>query len=128
MSRSKAHAKFAQTVHRAWLMANLRNGLLENQIIIGDGDLSDYDDLGRASIVLAVAAMDSYFTEAFTEKLIPFLKSRRPTKELIKKLEGAGFGLAEALKLLNEKDPYGPIKSVLENYLEKYVTQSVDKI
>ncbi len=46
-------------------MANLRHGLIEHQIIIGDGDLSDYDDLGRASIVLAVAAMDSYFTEAF---------------------------------------------------------------
>ncbi len=46
-------------------MANLRNGLIENQITVGGGDLSDYDDLGRASVVLAVATMDSYFTEAF---------------------------------------------------------------
>lgn len=128
MSRSKAHAKFAKTVHRAWLMANLRNGLVENQIIIGDGDLSDYDDLGRASVVLAVAAMDSYFTEAFIEKLIPFLRSKKPTKELIKRLECAGFGLADALELLNEKDPYGRIRSTLENHSERYVTQSVDKI
>lgn len=128
MSRSKAHAKFSRTVHRAWKMANLRNGLVENQIIIGDGDLSDYDDLGRASIVLAVAAMDSYFTEAFVEKLIPFLRAKKPTKELIKKLESAGFGLADALILLNDKDPYSHIRSTLENNLEKYVTQSVEKI
>ena len=128
VSRSNAHTKFVQTVHRAWLMANLRNGLVENQIVVGDGDLSDYDDLGRASVVLAVAAMDRYFTEAFIEKLIPFLQSKKPTKELIKQLEGAGFGLAEALELLNEKDPYGPIKSTLENHLERYVTQSVEKI
>ena len=128
MSRSKAHAKFAKTVHRAWKMASLRNGLIENQITIGNGDLSDYNDLGRASIVLAVAAMDSYFTEAFFEKLIPFLRAKKPTKELIKKLECAGFGLADALKLLNDKDPYGHIRSTLENYLEKYVTQSVEKI
>ena len=128
MSRSKAHGKFGRTIHRAWLLANLRNGLIENQVIIGDGDLSDYDDLGRASVVLAVAAMDSYFTEAFIEKLIPFLRSNKPTKELIKTLERAGFGVGEALELLNETNPYGRIRKTLENHLERYVTQSVDKI
>jgi hypothetical protein len=124
VSRSKAHTKFAKTVHRAWLMANLRNGLIENQITVGDGDISDYDDLGRASVVLTVAAMDSYFTDAFIEKLIRFLRSKKPTKDLIKKLEDAGFGLAAALELLNEKHPYGRIKRTLENHLERYVTQS----
>ena len=128
MSRSKAHDKFAKTVHRARLLANLRNGLIENQVIIGDGDLSDCDDLARASVVLAVAAMDSYFTEAFIEKLIPFLRSKKPTKELVKTLERAGFGVGEALELLNEKNPYGRIRKTLENHLERYVTQSVDKI
>lgn len=128
MSGSKAFAKFAKTVHRAWLMANLRNGLVENQIIFDDGDVSDYDDLGRASIVLTVAAMDSYFTEAFIEKLIPFLRLKKPTKDLIKKLEDAGFGLAEALELLNEKHPYGRIKRTLGDHLERYVTQNVEKI
>ncbi len=72
--------------------------------------------------------MDSYFTEAFIEKLIPFLRSNKPTKELIKTLERAGFGVGEALELLNETNPYGRIRKTLENHLERYVTQSVDKI
>ncbi len=76
MSRSKSFTKFSNTIHRAWLLANLRHGLRENEVILGDGSIDDYDDLGRASIVLSVAAMDSYFTDAFIEKLLPFLRHK----------------------------------------------------
>lgn len=109
-------------------MANLRQGLIEHQITIGDGNFSDYDDLGRASIVLAVAAMDSYFTEAFIEKLVPYLMSNRPSKRLVEILEGSGFGIADALQLLNQFNPLSRVKKSLERALEKYVTQSTDKI
>ena len=128
MSRSKAYTKFSKTVRRAWHMANIRNGLLENDITIGASGADNYDDLGRASIVLAVAAMDSYFTDAFIEKLIPFLKNKKPTKDLVLILEKAGFGVKEALGLLHQKQPYTRIKKILEQHLEPYVTQSIDKI
>ncbi len=35
-------------------------------------------DLGRASIVISVSAMDGYFTRKVSEILIPFLKKKRP--------------------------------------------------
>lgn len=125
---SNAYIQFSATIHRAWRMANLRNGLIENQILIGDGELSDYDDLGRASIVLAVAAMDSYFTEAFIEKLVPFLQRKRPTKKLVQILESAGFGIADALQLLNQFNPLARVKKTLENHLERHVTQNTERI
>ena len=128
MSRSDSFNKFSNTIHRAWLLANLRYGLRENQIIIGEGSIEDYDDLGRASIVLSVAAMDSYFTDAFIEKLIPFLKNKKPTKGLVTILKTSGFGVKEALELLHEKNPFSRIRDILENYLATYVTQSTDKI
>src|SRR5262245_27254248 len=102
-------------------MANLRHGLIEDQIIIGNGDFSDYDDLGRASIVLAVSAMDNYFTEAFIEKLVPFLMSNHPSKRLVEILEKSGFGMADALQLLNQFNPLSRMKKTLERALEKYV-------
>lgn len=124
MSRSKSFKKFSKTVHRAWLMANLRHGLIENEIIIGSGAVVDYDDLGRASIVLTIAAMDSYFTDAFIEKLVPFLKNNKPTKDLVRILEKAGIGVKEALELLYEKRPYERIRKILEQHLENCVTQN----
>ena len=66
--------------------------------------------------MLVVAAMDSYFTEAFIEKLIPFLKNEKPTKRLVEILEKAGFGLTQALDLLNERNPHGRIRKILENH------------
>ncbi len=103
MSRSKAYQKFGLTLRRAYKMAELRHGLIENDIVIGSSEIEDYDDLGRASVVLIVAAMDSYFTDAFIEKLVPFLECNKPTKDLVKVLEKAGVGVKEALELLYEK-------------------------
>ena len=128
MSRSNSYNKFSNTIHRAWLLANLRHGLRENAVTVGGGSIDDYDDLGRASIVLAVAAMDSYFTDAFIEKLLPFLRNKKPTKGLIDILEKSGFGVKEALELLHEKKPFSRIRDILESYLSTYVTQSADKI
>lgn len=128
MSRSKAFRKFSKIVHRSWLMANLRNGLIENEILIGDGKLEDYDDLGRASIVLIVAAMDNYFTDAFVENLIPFLKNRKPTDELVSQLSNTGFTFKNALELLHEDDPYSRISEKFEIRLETHVTQNIEII
>lgn len=128
MNRSKAYKKYSKTMNRAWIMAGLRYGLIENEVSIGNMSAGDYDDLGRASVVLSVAAMDSYFIDAFIEKLIPFLKTKKPTPELIRRLEGAGFGIKDALELLHVKKPYNRIKKVLELNLEKYVAQSVYNI
>ncbi len=125
---SLAFKRFSTTVNRAWRIANLRNGLIENQVLVGDGDFADYDDLGRASIVLAVAAMDSYFTDAFIEKLVPFLQRSKPSKGLVQLLEGAGFGVADALQLLNKWAPLERVQRTLSNYLDRRVTQSTGRI
>jgi HEPN superfamily RiboL-PSP-like protein len=96
--------------------------------LVGGGDFADYDDLGRASIVLAVAAMDSYFTDAFIEKLVPFLQRSRPTKGLVQILEKADFGVADALQLLNQFNPLSRVKKILANHLDRFVTQSTARI
>lgn len=125
---SEAFKRFSKTVHRAWRIANLRNGLIENQVVVGDGEIADYDDLGRASIVLAVAAMDSYFTDAFIEKLVPFLQRSKPSKDLVNLLEKAGFGVSDALQLLNKWNPLEKVQKTLASYLERFVTQSMGRI
>jgi hypothetical protein len=125
---SLSFKRFSTTVHRAWRIANLRNGLIENQVLVGNGELADYDDLGRASIVLAVAAMDSYFTDAFIEKLVPFLQKSKPTKGLVSLLEKAGFGVSDALQLLNKWAPLERVKKTLAGHLDRLVTQSTGRI
>ena len=125
---SQAFKRFSKTVHRAWRIANLRNGLIESQVLVGDGEIADYDDLGRASIVLAVAAMDSYFTDAFIEKLVPFLQRSKPSKDLVSLLEKAGFGVSDALQLLNKWNPLERVKKTLENHLDRHVTQRAGSI
>jgi len=82
-------------------------------------------DMSRAAIVLAVAAMDSYFTNVFAEWFVPFLKKKGPTSELVAFLEKAGLNTECALRLLAMKRPYRRIRTLIETYLELRTTQKV---
>jgi hypothetical protein len=88
----------------------------------------DVPDLYRSSIVFAVAAMDSYFTDKFIEILVPYLKKRGANKHLTELLLSAGLNTKEALNLLRYRRPYRRIRSLVGGHLEKYVTQSVARI
>lgn len=125
---SQSFAKFCKTLTRAGEMAVLRRSLIAHGVSFGGSDNDNYYDLGRASVVLAVAAMDSYFTDAFIEFLESFLIRFQPTDELVSILARNGMGVKEALGLIYEKEPRKKIKDRIEKQLEKYVTQDIENI
>lgn len=83
----------------------------------------DLSDMTRASVVLAVAAMDAYFTDVFAERFVPYLKEKGPGKSLVKFLESAGLDTSVALELLTMKRPYRRVRTLVESHLELKTTQ-----
>lgn len=87
-----------------------------------------FQDSIRASVVIAVAAMDAYFTKKFVEVLVEFLKKQEPTDALVKLLAKAGLDTRESLNLLTLQKPYRRIRTLVEAYFETYVTQRFEVI
>ena len=85
----------------------------------------DPDDLVRASVVLAVAAMDAYFTDIFAEMLVPYLKKRGPTPAMIDLLSRAGLDTKVALEMLGLDRPYRRVRTLVEAHFERYTTQKM---
>ena len=85
----------------------------------------DLSDMSRAAIVLAVAAMDSYFTDVFAERFVPFLKRKGPSPQMVEFLEEAGLNTECALQLLAMKRPYRRIRTLIETHLELRTTQKI---
>lgn len=85
-------------------------------------------DIGRAGVVLAVAAMDAYFTKKFEEIIIPYLKTKGATPELTALLQAAGLDVAQALELVTMARPFRWIKSLIESHLDRYTTQKFESI
>lgn len=88
----------------------------------------DISDMTRASIVLAVSAMDAYFTDVFAERLVPFLKKKKASKELVAFLHQAGLDTGKALQLLGMKRPFRCIRTLIDSYLEKRTTHRIAAI
>jgi hypothetical protein len=86
------------------------------------------DDILRAAIVLSVAAMDAYFTDRFSEILVPYLKKNGATKDLTEILKDAGLDTKFALEILKMERPYRRIGSLIDGYFEKYTTQKYEVI
>lgn len=84
--------------------------------------------MGRASVVLAVAAMDSYFTDVFVERLVPFIKRKGATKRLVELLHDAGVDTECALQLIVMKSPFRKITKMVEVHLSLVTTQKSDAI
>ena len=85
-------------------------------------------DVVRGAIVLAVAAMDQYFTRRFVEMLNPYLKANGSTHEIVKLLQKAGLDTEQALIMASMDRPYRRIRTLVDNYLAKYTTQRFEVI
>lgn len=88
-------------------------------------------DIGRASIVTAVAAFDFYFTNRFSECVIPILKNKKQSKNLVSLLEEVGLDVSTSLELLSSNSPYKKIRDLIERHYENHVTQrfaSIDNL
>jgi len=80
-------------------------------------------DMGRASIVLVVAAFDDYFTRRFSEDVVTYLKVHGVNDELVNMLSKSGLDLKGALALLAMDRPYRRIKTLIQTYFDTYTTQ-----
>ncbi len=130
MKRSKAYAKFESTMMRSL-------GLLQIYMDHKDeiaakfkanNEKIETDDLVRSCIVLSVAAMDSYFTDLFSEIFIPHLKKNKPSKQMVSILTDAGLDAAQALEMFSMARPYRRIRTLINNHYDGFVTQSFKKI
>ncbi len=117
----KAHTNFLNTIHRA-------NSFIDQFENGRHGQLKHNDDLLRMAIVLSVSAMDAYFTNKFCDILIPFLKNKKPSSELIEILKKAGLNTETALDLIAMDRPYRRIRTLVESYFEQYTTQRAEVI
>lgn len=81
------------------------------------------EDLLRSATALAVAAMDTYFTDRFCESVVSFIKKKGSTPGLIKVLKEAGFNTEVALEMLTMDRPYRRIRTLVEHHLSGLTTQ-----
>jgi len=123
---SLSYRRFQEVILRSHKLVSLHEFLEEK---LGSRDPSlDFSDLLRSAIVLSVAAMDAYFTDVFAERLVPYLKKKRCGNRLAELLEEAGLTAAVTLELLPMDRPYRRIRTLIEVYLERQVTQRLDAI
>ncbi len=113
-------------MERSLNLLSLEKALDENQAhALEKLDLSD---LSRSAVVLAVAAMDAYFTNVFAENLVQYLKEKGAKKQLTDLLADAGLDTSTALELLTMQRPYRRIRSLIESHLERTTTQRPEAI
>lgn len=92
------------------------------------------DEMKRYGIVLGVAAMDDYFTNKFCDELVPFIKEKGVTPDLLEIFKNANFNFKDALELLVDvtkdktKRPLRLVRSRIEKSLATYTTQQFDTI
>jgi hypothetical protein len=130
--KSKAYSKFKKTISRCETLVGTYNMLTElNGQLESDGEelrVPAPKDIIRGSIVLAVAALDTYVTDVFSEKLVKYLKHYKLDESLIKLLHDAGLDTKEALTLITMDRPYRRIRTLIENHYATYTTQRFEVI
>ena len=119
--RSKALQKFVKTQNRSMSLAQLYSDL-------HDKNMAGNRDLVRSAIVLSVASMDAYFTDKFSDLIVPAMKITGVGDSLKKLLESAGLDLQECVSLLTMQRPYNRIRALVTSYLESRTTQSIEAI
>jgi hypothetical protein len=124
---SNAHSKFLKTIKRCESLVDSYKQLQAIDQAKGVG-VPTPKDIVRGAVVLAVAALDTYVTDAFSEKLVPYLQRYRPDDELIDLLYKSGLDTKEALVLLGMERPYRRIRTLIESYYGSYTTQKFDVI
>jgi hypothetical protein len=124
---SRSYKKFERTLQRGLNLIPLQRAV-QKAFPTAAKDKVDPADLTRAAVVLSVAAMDTYFTDIFAERFIPFLKKKGPTDGICEILNDAGLTTKTALELLTMERPYRRIRTLIEQYFERHTTQKVETI
>ena len=125
---SKAYLRFESVIKRSLNMLTLQAATTQILTVTKPDVPIDLSDMSRASVVLAVAAMDSYFTDVFVERLVPFIKRKGATKLLVTFLSDAGLDTECALQLIVMKRPFRRIRRIVESHLEAVTTQKTEAI
>jgi hypothetical protein len=120
---SKSYAKFETVAKRSLDLIALQSPVEKIMALAPTTPKLDLSDMTRAAVVLAVAAMDAYFTDVFAERFVPFLKKKGATKTMVKLLEAAGLHTECALELIVMARPYRRIRTLVETYHEHVTTQ-----
>ena len=126
----KSHDSFTATLDRAKSLIALYRRLIKVRFVKEPKKFTheDISDLVRSSVVLSVAAMDSYFTARFAELLVPYLKRHGAKDSLVVLLSNAGLDTRQALEMLQMDRPYRRIRWLMDSYFERYTTQRSDVI
>ncbi|MGL4944579.1 MAG: HEPN domain-containing protein [Thermoguttaceae bacterium] len=127
---SNAYMKFESVIKRSLGMIATCE-LVENLLTHSEGNQqnrNDHSDMIRAAVVLAIAALDSYFTNVFSEHLITYIKHYGPTEKMVHILKEAGVGTKCALELLTMERPYRRIRSIVVKHLARQVMQRTEAI
>ena len=124
LARSKALVKFAKTQSRCLGLVRLWLAIDKNQEI----RKFPHNDILRAAIVLSVSSMDAYFTDRFSELIIPAIRAKNVGNNLIELIEKAGLDTHRSIELLTMERPYRRIRTLVEKHVSKKVTQRFDAI
>jgi len=127
---TKALKKFGRTIRRCKELLRVYRSLISIKEDAG-GKVRRMivpKDLIRSSVVLSVSALDAYVTDAFSEKLVPYIKRYTPDKLMIDILKEAGLDTTEALKLIKMERPYRRIRTLIEKYYARHTTQKFEVI
>lgn len=127
LSPSRSYLRFEGVIKRSLNLLSLQPPV--EKLFSGANAPPDLSDMTRAAVVLAVAAMDAYFTGVFAERLVPYLKKKKTAPPaLTAVLQKAGLDANVALELLAMERPYRRIRKLLDSYLAQHVTQKVEVI
>ena len=123
---SNAYEKFENTFQRSYGMIERHYQIFHAYMESEDDEewQEEDDDLFRAGIVLAVSAMDSYYTDRFCEALIPYMERYGTNKNLMKLLHNSGFDTELAIDMFNKSRPKRILSNLVRKRLRTFVTQN----
>lgn len=122
---SKSYMTFEKVIQRSLNLIALQQPVEEIMALAPQKQSIDLSDMTRASVVLAVAAMDAYFTDVFAERFVPYLKQKGKNQTLIAFLDRAGLDTECALELITMDRPFRRIRTLVETHLERTTTQKM---
>jgi hypothetical protein len=119
---SNAFGKFKKTTKRCETLVGSYSSL---HALAKDDDTVPpaSKDIIRGAVVLAVAALDAYVTDVFSEKLTAYLRRYAPDESLVELLQDAGLDTREALRLVTMERPFRRIGNLLRDHHGTYTTQ-----
>ncbi|MGB5643155.1 MAG: hypothetical protein WBO16_08740, partial [Gammaproteobacteria bacterium] len=127
---SKAYDKFEKTFNRSFGMIG-RHYNIFREFVDSEEDVEwreEDDDLFRAGIVLAVSAMDAYYTDRFCEALIPFIEKFGTNNKLMDLLHSSGFNTERAVTMFSNTRPKRVLSNLVRKKLRTFVTQDFKTI